>query len=92
MKAFDREALEHLAFNIRRDIVATIATNGEGHVGGALSATDIVAVLYGAIMNYDPQAPPAPRQADPQRRPQVPDAVRRYGGAWRHRQGGAQDL
>lgn len=57
MKAFDREALEHLAFNIRRDIVATIATNGEGHVGGALSATDIVAVLYGAIMNYDPQDP-----------------------------------
>lgn len=35
MKAFDREALGHLAFNIRRDIVATIATNGEGHVGGA---------------------------------------------------------
>ena len=57
MKAFDREALEHLAFNIRRDIVATIATNGEGHVGGALSATDIVAVLYGAIMDYDPQDP-----------------------------------
>ena len=57
MKAFDREALEHLAFNIRRDIVATIATNGEGHVGGALSATDIVDVLYGAIMNYDPQDP-----------------------------------
>ena len=57
MKAFDREALEQLAFNIRRDIVSTIATNGEGHAGGALSATDIIAVLYGAIMNYDPQDP-----------------------------------
>ncbi len=57
MKAFDREALEQLAFNIRRDIVSTIATNGEGHAGGALSATDIIAVLYGAIMNYDPHDP-----------------------------------
>lgn len=55
MKTFDREKLEHLAFNIRRNIVSTIATNGEGHVGGALSATDAVAVLFGAIMNYDPQ-------------------------------------
>ena len=51
MKAFDREQLEHLAFNIRRNIISTIATNGEGHVGGALSATEAVAVLYGAIMN-----------------------------------------
>ena len=57
MKAFDREQLEHLAFNIRRNIISTIATNGEGHVGGALSATEAVAVLYGAIMNYDPQDP-----------------------------------
>ena len=57
MKAFDREQLEHLAFNIRRNIIFTIATNGEGHVGGALSATEAVAVLYGAIMNYDPQDP-----------------------------------
>lgn len=57
MKTFDREALEHLAFNIRRHIVSTIATNGEGHVGGALSATDAVAVLYGAIMQYAPQDP-----------------------------------
>lgn len=55
MKTFDREKLEHLAFNIRRNIVSTIATNGEGHVGGALSATDVGAVLFGAIMNYDPQ-------------------------------------
>ncbi len=57
MKALNREKLEHLAFDIRRDVVSTIATNGEGHVGGALSATDAIAVLYGAIMNYDPQDP-----------------------------------
>lgn len=57
MKAFDREQLERLAFGIRRNIVSTIATNGEGHAGGALSATDAIAVLYGAIMNYDPEDP-----------------------------------
>lgn len=53
MKPFDREQLERLAFGIRRNIVSTIATNGEGHVGGALSAADILAVLYGAVMHYE---------------------------------------
>lgn len=57
MKALNREKLERLAFAIRRNVVSTIATNGEGHVGGALSAADAIAVLYGAIMNYDAQDP-----------------------------------
>ena len=55
MKPFDREALERSAFHIRSNIVRTIASNGEGHAGGALSAADILAVLYFAVMDYDPE-------------------------------------
>ena len=43
--------LQKLAFHTRKNIIETIITNGEGHVGGALSSTDIIAALYGAIMN-----------------------------------------
>ena len=57
MKPFDREALERSAFHIRSNIVRTIASNGEGHAGGALSAADILAVLYFAVMDYDPEDP-----------------------------------
>ena len=59
MKPFDREALERSAFHIRSNIVRTIASNGEGHAGGALSAADILAVLYFAVMDYDPEDPTA---------------------------------
>lgn len=54
MKPFDREAIERAAFFVRRNVIHTVATNGEGHAGGALSAADIVATLYTAIMDYDP--------------------------------------
>ena len=50
MKAFDREELERRAYFIRRNIIHTIATNGEGHAGGALSAADAMAVLFFGVM------------------------------------------
>lgn len=50
MKDFDRELLERRAYGIRRNIVHTIATNGEGHAGGALSVSDIMAVLFFAAL------------------------------------------
>jgi transketolase len=53
MKAFNRDALEHSAHNIRKNIVNTIVNNGEGHGGGALSCADILSVLYFAIMKQD---------------------------------------
>lgn len=54
MKAFDREALERGAFNIRKHVVQTIVNNGEGHAGGAMSCADILAVLYLAVMDVNP--------------------------------------
>ena len=53
MKPFDLEALEKGAYGIRRSIVGTIATNGEGHAGGALSSTDIIATLFLAVMDLE---------------------------------------
>jgi transketolase len=43
--------LKMLAFHTRKNIIETIITNGEGHVGGALSSTDIIAALFGHVMN-----------------------------------------
>ncbi len=51
--AFNRDALEHGAHNIRKHIVNTIVNNGEGHGGPALSCADILSVLYLGIMNID---------------------------------------
>src|SRR5919198_970958 len=48
------------ATRIRRSIIEMISTAGQGHVGGDLSVTDILTVLYGAVLRIDP--------ADPHRR------------------------
>ncbi len=53
MLKFDREALEKSAHNIRKSIVNTIITNGEGHAGSALSCSDILAVLFLGVMKED---------------------------------------
>lgn len=45
MRAFNREDLERHAFHIRRRIIHTIAANGEGHAGGALSIADCMSVV-----------------------------------------------
>jgi transketolase len=39
-------AIKKSAYLIRKHIIETILTNGEGHVGGALSSADIIAVLF----------------------------------------------
>ncbi len=57
MDVFCREELEKHAYYIRRHIVHTIATNGEGHAGGAMSSVDIIATLFFGIMNYLPDDP-----------------------------------
>ena len=41
----------------RRDVVETISTAGQGHIGGDLSVTDILTTLYGAVLHLDPQNP-----------------------------------
>lgn len=49
--------LEIFALKIRIETVKAIGTLGFGHIGGAMSIADTIAVLYGGIMNIDPKNP-----------------------------------
>ncbi len=49
--------LKKFALNIRKETVRTIGNLGVGHVGGALSICDVLAVLYGGVMNVEPSDP-----------------------------------
>lgn len=49
--------LELLAAKIRLESILSMGSCGSGHVGGVLSAADLVAVLYGDAACYDPAAP-----------------------------------
>ena len=49
--------LERLAYDIRIAATEAIASRGSGHIGGSLSMADVLAVLYGAVMDYDPKDP-----------------------------------
>jgi len=42
---------------VREDTVLTIGSIGVGHIGGALSIVEILAVLYTKVMNVDPKNP-----------------------------------
>ena len=50
-------AIKDLAKNMRIDILNMTSNANSGHPGGSLSSTDIVSVLFGSIMNYDPSNP-----------------------------------
>lgn len=51
-----------LAADIRIGIVEALAHLGFGHVSGSLSIADLLAVLYGGVMRYDPQNPSWPQR------------------------------
>lgn len=55
----DLEVIKTLAKNMRRSIVETGYAAGKNgaHFGGALSAVEILACLYGGVMNIDPKNP-----------------------------------
>lgn len=55
-----REELEKFAVQIRIGTVEAIKSRGFGHIGGSLSICDVLAVLYGDILNIDPQDPKKP--------------------------------
>ena len=54
---FDKQKADLLAIRIRKNILRTIASKGTGHVGGSLSIADTLAVLYGGVMNIEPEHP-----------------------------------
>jgi len=48
---------EQLAWRIRRHGVEMTHRSGGSHVGSVLSAADLVAVLYGEVLRFDPKLP-----------------------------------
>lgn len=53
----ESRALKIFAEQIRLETIRAIGSFGGGHIGGALSIADVLAVLYGAEMNIDPSDP-----------------------------------
>lgn len=53
----DVKELKKFAVEIRKETMKCIGNLGVGHVGGALSIVDLLAVLYGGEMNIDPSDP-----------------------------------
>ena len=52
--------LKEVARQVRWHIMNTVATSRAGHIGGPLSATDLMVSLYFAEMNVDPADPKNP--------------------------------
>ena len=55
-----RPSLPELAKRIRMHCVRMTARANSSHIGSALSAADLLAVLYGKVLRYDPQHPDWP--------------------------------
>ena len=60
MESSEKKALQAFAVRIRMALVEAIHAIGSGHVGGALSIADVLAVLYGREMNVRPEDPQWP--------------------------------
>jgi transketolase len=52
--------LKKFAARIRLETVGCIGSRGFGHIGGALSVVEALAVLYGGVMRIDPKQPDWP--------------------------------
>ncbi len=53
----DTNSIKDFAFEIRKETVREIGHKGGGHIGGSLSIVDVLAVLYGEMMNVRPEEP-----------------------------------
>ena len=53
----DKKKIEILAAKIRLETLKVIRSRGFGHVGGSMDLADLMAVLYGDVMRYDPKNP-----------------------------------
>jgi transketolase len=54
--------LQALTRRVRRHIVRMVYGAKSGHIGGSLSAAEILAVLYGRILRHDPRRPDWPER------------------------------
>ena len=57
MNANCKRELEMFAAEIRITLLEELKARGFGHIGGSLSVCDLLAVLYGKVMNYKPEDP-----------------------------------
>ena len=55
--SIDTQQISDLAREIRIQILHTIKGAGMGHIGGDFSVTDILATLFGSVLNVDPKDP-----------------------------------
>ena len=53
----NEKKLKVLAAEIRLETLKVIHSRGFGHVGGSMDLADLMAVLYGEVMKYDPKNP-----------------------------------
>ena len=57
MDAAKRKELQVLAENIRLETLRIIHARGFGHVGGSVDLAEVMAVLYGQVMKFNPKNP-----------------------------------
>lgn len=53
----EKHDLRRFALEIRLALLEEMKARGFGHIGGSLSICDLLAVLYGKVMNYKPEDP-----------------------------------
>jgi transketolase len=51
------EQIRQLSRNVRLSVLDMIEQSSLGHIGGDFSVTDILATLYAAVLNINPQEP-----------------------------------
>ena len=51
MNANEKRELKQFAAEIRITLLQELKDRGFGHIGGSLSVCDVLAVLYGKVMN-----------------------------------------
>ncbi len=54
------QELRRMAIRLRRHVVESVHHAGAGHLGGPMSAAEILVALYFEVMHVDPAAPRAP--------------------------------
>ena len=52
---YQEDELKRFARDIRVHVLKAFGNPGFGHIGGSMSAVDVLAVLYGGVMKIDPQ-------------------------------------
>ncbi|MDR3333340.1 MAG: transketolase [Treponema sp.] len=62
MNKDEKARLKKFAAQIRMETIKCVGARGFGHLGGALSVVETLAVLYGGVMKIDPKTPDWPER------------------------------